>query len=73
MPMGGPSSAQLACISRAVRETKNTAVAIITPHIFACCYRDNIYFSCRRSLLLQRLPDLQHTLASIFGMPVQFE
>ena len=64
LPMGGPDSAQLACIYMAVRETKNTAVALFTPNILACHYRDNIYVFGRKSLLLQRLPEFQHTLAS---------
>ena len=47
--MGGPNSAQLACIYMAVRETKNTAVAPFTPHILACRYGDNIYLFGQRS------------------------
>ena len=71
--MGGPNSAQLACIYMAVRETKNTAVALFTPHTLVCRYRDNIYLFGRKALLLQRLPEFQHALASIYCMPVQFE
>ena len=73
LPMGGPNSAQLACIYMAVRETKTTAVALFTPHILACRYRDNIYLFGRKSLLLHRLPEFQHALASYYCMPVQFE
>ena len=73
LPIGGPNSAELACIYMAVRESKNTAVVLFTPHILACRYRDNIYLFGQKSLLLQRLPEFQHTLASINGMPVQFE
>ena len=73
LPMGGPNSAQLACIYMAVRETKNTAVALFTPHILACRHRDNIYLFGRKLPLPHRLPEFQHTLASYYCMPVQFE
>ena len=55
------------------RRPKNTAVALFTPHILACRYRDNIYLFGQKSVLFQRLPEFQHTLASIYCMPVQFE
>ena len=70
---GGLNSAQLACIYMAFWETKNTAVALFIPHTLACRYRDNIFLFGRKSLLLQRLPELQHPLALIYCMPVQFE
>ena len=69
----GPNSAQFACIHMALQETKNTAVALFSQQILACRYRNNIYLFGRRSLLLQRLPEFQHTLASSYCMPVQFE
>ena len=65
LPMGGVTSAQLACIYIAVRETKNTAVAFFTPQILACRYRNNIYSFGRESLLLQRLPEFQHLSSRI--------
>ena len=49
----------------AVRETKNTAVALFTPHVLACRYRDDIYSFGRKSLLLQRLPECQHVAIAI--------
>ena len=44
LPTAVPNYTQLACIYMAVRETKNTADALFTPHILACRYRNKNFF-----------------------------
>ena len=73
LPMGEPNSAQLACIYMACCEMKNTAVALFTPSVTACRYRDNLYFFDRKCTLIAALPAFQDTLRNYYNMSIQFE
>ena len=71
--MGGPNSAQLACIYMAGCEMKNTAVALFTPLVIACRYRDNLYFFARKCTHIAALLAFQSSVRKYYHMPIQFE
>ena len=73
LPMGGPNSAQLACIYMACCEVKNTAVAPFPPLAIACRYRDILHFFARRCTLIAALPAFRDTLREYYNVPIQFE
>ena len=73
LPMGGPNSAQVACIYMPCCEMKNTAVALFTPSAIACRYGDNLFLFACKCTLITALPAFHYTLRNYYSMPIQFE
>ena len=73
LPMGGPNSAQLACIYLACCEMKNSAVALFTPSVISCRYRDTLFSFACKCTLIAALPAFQDILGKYYNMPIQFE
>ena len=73
LPIGGPNYARLVGIYVACCGMKNTAVALFTPSVIACRYRDSLYFFARKCTLITALPAFQDTLRNYYSMPIQFE
>ena len=73
LAMGRPNCAQLACIYMACCEMRNTAVALVTPSVITCGYRDNLYFFIRKCTLITALQAFHYTLRNYYSTPLQFE
>ena len=73
MPMGGPNSAELACLYMAVRDTENTVVALFYPP-HPCVRLPRQYLLVWPKVTVAPALSLKFsTLASYYCMPVQFE
>ena len=73
LPMGGPLSAQLACLYLTSCELKNIHTSMFSFKILAKSYRDNLYLFRRRDYVSLCVNALTNSLQQLYSMPLQFE
>ena len=73
LPMGGPLSAQLACLYLTSCELKNIRTSPFSFKILSKCYRDNLYFFWRGDHVSSFVNTLTSGLQQLYTMLLQFE
>ena len=71
--MGGPLSAELACLYLTSCELKNIHASLFSFKILAKRFRDNLYLFGKRDHVSLGVNTVTNSLQQLYSMPLQFE